>query len=58
MKVDSSAVRREGLGLPLWTDWGGNDGYLPLILPLASALEFWLSRSNNLPLKGSGLIYP
>jgi hypothetical protein len=31
-------------GLPLWTDCVGKGGYLPLILPLASAVGLGLSR--------------
>jgi hypothetical protein len=46
-KIRIKAVRREGvgrfIGLPLWTDWGGKGGCLPLILPLASAVGFCLS---------------
>jgi hypothetical protein len=38
------AVRREGAGLPLWTDWGGKGGYHPLILSPASEVGFFLSR--------------
>jgi hypothetical protein len=44
-----NAVRREGVGrftgLPLWTEWGGKGGYVPLkSLSLASAVGFCLSR--------------
>jgi hypothetical protein len=40
----AAADEREGVcrytGLPLWTNWGGKRGYLPLILPLASEVGF------------------
>jgi hypothetical protein len=46
--MNINGVRREGVGrftsLPLWTGSGGKEGCLPLILPLASAVGFYLSR--------------
>jgi hypothetical protein len=47
-KTNKNAVRREWVGRLtgqlLWTGWGGKGGFLPLILPIASAVGFCLSR--------------
>jgi hypothetical protein len=44
MEMEIDAVRREGVGrftcLLLRIDWGGKEGYLPLILPLLLRLAF------------------
>jgi len=48
IKKKINAVRREGVGqftgLPLWRAWSRKEGYLPLILSLASEVGFCLSK--------------